>query len=106
MAPPPGGIRTALSNLVSRLTTGSPTKQATPPMLPGTRMPTYTWGAQNLSGAIDITQFRDTFQPQGTAGTMFSPGYPLVPTEPERVRTWDYPVGYNYICFLIYNRPN
>ena len=41
-----------------------------------------------------ITQFRDVFQPdQG----IFSPGYPLVPPEPERVRLWDFPVGYNTI---------
>src|SRR5215831_16219815 len=45
------------------------------------------WGSQN-----DITQFRDVFQPdQG----IFSPSYPLVPPEPERVRLWDFPVGYN-----------
>ncbi len=42
----------------------------------------------------DITQFRDVFQPdQGS----FSPGYPLEPTERERVRLWDFPVGYNTV---------
>jgi len=47
------------------------------------------WGSQN-----DITQFRDVFQPdQG----IFSPSYPLVPSERERVRVWDFPVGYNTI---------
>jgi portal protein len=30
-------------------------------------------------------------------GGIFSPGQPLVPPEPERVRTWDFPVGVNYI---------
>src|SRR5262244_3170505 len=45
------------------------------------------WGSQN-----DITQFRDVFQPEQG---IFSPSYPLVPPEPERVRLWDFPVGYN-----------
>jgi HK97 family phage portal protein len=40
----------------------------------------------------DITQFRDVFQPDHES---FSPGYPLVPPERERVRLWDFPVGYN-----------
>jgi HK97 family phage portal protein len=45
------------------------------------------WGSQN-----DLTQFRNVFQPgQG----IFSPGYPLTPPERERVRLWDFPVGYN-----------
>ena len=49
----------------------------------------YTWGQQGLE-----TQFRDVYQPgQG----IFSPGYPLAPLEPERVRVWDYPVGVNTI---------
>src|SRR5579863_9372062 len=50
---------------------------------------TYTWGQQGLE-----TQFREIYQPgQG----IFSPGYPLAPTEPERVRLWDFPVGVNTI---------
>jgi HK97 family phage portal protein len=49
----------------------------------------YSWGQQGLE-----TQFRDVYQPgQG----IFSPGYPLAPVEPERVRLWDYPVGVNTI---------
>ena len=45
------------------------------------------WGSQN-----SVTEFREVFQPgQG----IFSPGYPLVPSEPERVRLWNFPVGYN-----------
>jgi HK97 family phage portal protein len=49
----------------------------------------YTWGQQGLE-----TRFRDVYQPgQG----IFSPGYPLAPLEPERVRVWDYPVGVNTI---------
>src|ERR1700738_125116 len=47
------------------------------------------WGAQN-----DVAQFREFFQPsQG----IFSPSYPLAPTQPEPVRLWDFPVGYNTI---------
>jgi HK97 family phage portal protein len=58
----------------------------------GTRTPfnaSYTWGQQGLEA-----QFRGVFQPdQG----IFSPGYPLAPLEPERLRVWDYPVGVNTI---------
>jgi HK97 family phage portal protein len=52
----------------------------------------YSWGG--LGSTNDITQYRQIFQPdQG----IFSPGYPLVPPERERVRVWDFPVGYNAI---------
>jgi HK97 family phage portal protein len=53
------------------------------------------WGTQPSGGARgDLSQFREVFQPdQGT----FSPSYPLVPPERERVRLWDFPVGYNTI---------
>jgi hypothetical protein len=58
----------------------------------GKRMPlnaSYTWGQQGLEA-----QFGGTFQPgQG----IFSPGYPLAPPEPERLRIWDFPVGVNTI---------
>src|SRR5579862_21544 len=57
----------------------------------GTRTPlaSYTWGQQGLEA-----QFGDVFQPgQG----IFSPGYPLAPMEPERLRLWDFPVGVNTI---------
>ena len=57
-----------------------------------TSLASYTWGG--FGSQNDITQFRDVFQPdQG----IFSPGYPLVPPERERVRLWDFPVGYNTI---------
>jgi HK97 family phage portal protein len=61
----------------------------------GARMPlnssytgaSYTWGQQGIEA-----QFGPVFQPgQG----IFSPGYPLVPAESERVRLWDFPVGVN-----------
>ncbi len=58
----------------------------------GTRKPltaSYTWGQPGLEA-----QFGAVFQPgQG----IFSPGYPLEPSEPERVRLWDFPVGVNTI---------
>jgi HK97 family phage portal protein len=57
-----------------------------------TALASYSWGG--LGSQNDITQFREVFQPdQG----IFSPGYPLVPPERERVRVWDFPVGYNTI---------
>jgi HK97 family phage portal protein len=57
-----------------------------------TSLASYTWGG--FGSQNDITQFRNVFQPdQG----IFSPGYPLVPPERERVRVWDFPVGYNTI---------
>jgi HK97 family phage portal protein len=56
----------------------------------GAPIASYTWGG--WSSQNDITEFRDVFQPdQG----IFSPSYPLVPPERERVRLWDFPVGYN-----------
>lgn len=52
----------------------------------------YSWGG--FESQNDVTGFRDVFQPdQG----IFSPGYPLAPPERERVRVWDFPVGYNTI---------
>ena len=63
-----------------------------PPGGKRTSLASYTWGG--FGSQNDITQFRNVFQPdQG----IFSPGYPLVPPEHERVRVWDYPVGYNTI---------
>src|SRR5215475_7894030 len=71
-----------------------PTGGKRTPLMPSGNGPiaSYNWGgwvSQN-----DLTQYRDVFQPdQG----IFSPGYPLVPPERERVRVWDFPVGYNTI---------
>ncbi|HEX3861756.1 MAG TPA: phage portal protein [Stellaceae bacterium] len=49
----------------------------------------YSWGQQGLEA-----RFGRVFQPgQG----IFSPGYPLAPPEPERLRLWDFPVGVNTI---------
>jgi HK97 family phage portal protein len=52
----------------------------------------YSWGTAGAQG--DVTVYREVFQPgQG----IFSPGYPLVPQERERIRLWDFPVGHNTI---------
>jgi HK97 family phage portal protein len=56
----------------------------------GTRTPlaaSYSWGQGGLEA-----QFDAVFQP---GDAIFSPGYPLVPAEPEPVRLWDFPVGVN-----------
>ena len=72
--PPAGGKRTPLTQLARE------------------PIASYTWGGWGTQN--DITQFREVFQPdQG----IFSPSYPLVPPERERVRLWDFPVGYNTI---------
>lgn len=60
----------------------------------GSRTPvTYTWGDWGKP-STEITQFKDVFQPD--KGT-FAPGYPLVPTSPERVRIQDFRIGVNTI---------
>lgn len=76
--PPAGGKRTPLAPVQTQLGRAP--------------VASYTWGGWGTQN--DITQFREVFQPdQG----IFSPGYPLVPPERERVRVWDFPVGYNTI---------
>jgi HK97 family phage portal protein len=58
----------------------------------GVRTPltaSYSWGQSALEG-----QFGAVFEP---AQGIFSPGLPLVPTEPEPLRLWDFPVGVNTI---------
>jgi HK97 family phage portal protein len=87
MAPPPGGIRASLAGMVARLTTPFRQKPGAP-----ASSGTTVIGQQVNQGAFD-----QDFLPQGTSGSMFSPNRPLVPPEPERVRLWDYPVGYNTI---------
>src|SRR6516162_4585110 len=70
--PPAGGKRTSLTQLARE------------------PIASYSWGGWGTQN--DITQFSQVFQhDQG----IFSPGYPLVPPERERVRLWDFPVGYN-----------
>jgi HK97 family phage portal protein len=48
----------------------------------------YSWGQSGL------TQFAELFQP---GHGVFSPGYPLAPSEPEKTRLWDFPVGVNTV---------
>ena len=58
----------------------------------GTRTPlsaSYSWGQQGLEA-----QFGAVFQ---SAEAIFSPGLPLAPPQPERVRLWDFPVGVNTV---------
>src|SRR6266436_529672 len=57
-----------------------------------TSLASYSWGSWGEQN--DLGQFREVFQP---AQGIFSPSYPLSPTQPERVRLWDFPVGYNTI---------
>src|SRR5271165_1622583 len=93
--PPAGGTRTPLTQLarapLASYTWGRWGTQ--PPGEPAMRTSEPNMGSDNSSAARgDITQFREVFQPgQG----IFSPSYPLVPPEHERVRVWDFPVGYN-----------
>src|SRR6266404_5387919 len=57
-----------------------------------TSLASYSWGGWGKQN--DFGQSREVFQPgQG----IFSPGYSLIPTQPEPVRLWDFPVGYNTI---------
>ena len=58
----------------------------------GVRSPltaSYSWGQTALEA-----QFRTVFEP---AGAIFSPGLPPIPTEPEKLRLWDFPIGVNTI---------
>jgi hypothetical protein len=40
----------------------------------------------------DVTRFQQTFQ---RPGSIFGPGYPLVPPSRQPIRGWDYPVSWN-----------
>ena len=51
-----------------------------------TAIASYTWGGWGSPN--DLTQFRDVFQPEQG---IFSPSYPLVPPERERVRLFPAP---------------
>src|SRR6516165_4444731 len=91
--PPPGGKRTSLTHLapIASYSWGGWGTQPPGEPAPGSSEPKLG-GGSNSAARGNITQFRDVFQPgQG----IFSPSYPLVPPEQERVRLWDFPVGYN-----------
>jgi len=90
---PSGGVQTSLVGMVSSLM--APFRRQTPGK--GAPIYSYAW-SQNTGGgngrAQDITQFAPVFQP---SGGLFAPGYPLVPTDYERTRRYNFPVGINYI---------
>ena len=83
-APGPGGSQTSLASMVSWLT--SRFRTAAQPKK-GAPIASYSMGNDptGLGGNArgDVTQFAPVFQP--TAG-MFSPNYPLVPTDRQNVR--------------------
>jgi hypothetical protein len=94
MLMPQGGRKTPLA--VSR----QPPVSLHPRALPRRTVASETRGSTRglargiIAGAQDLlARFRDVW---GTA-SLFSPGEPLVPPEPEKTRTWDFPVGWNYI---------
>jgi HK97 family phage portal protein len=94
--PPPGGMRSSLASMVASLISRRPKTAPQGGATPGKGAPilSYSWGQSGSGANVDITQFAPVFQP---SGGLFAPGYPLVPVEPERVRAWDFPVGYNYV---------
>jgi hypothetical protein len=48
----------------------------------------YSAGAEHR----DVTRYQQTFQ---RPGSIFGPGYPLVPPSRQPIRGWDYPVPWN-----------
>jgi HK97 family phage portal protein len=92
-APGSGGSQTSLAGMVSWLTSRF---RGQPQQKKGAPIASYTMGNDptGLSGNArgDISQFAPVFQP--TAG-MFSPNYPLVPTDRQNVRLWNYPTAWN-----------
>jgi hypothetical protein len=44
------------------------------------------------SAQRDVTRYQETFQ---RPGSIFGPGYPLVPPSRQLIRGWDYPVSWN-----------
>jgi HK97 family phage portal protein len=56
---------------------------------------TYSWGqpAPLWGGQNALAPVQRVFEPTG----LFSPGQPLVPVDQERLRTWQFPVGYNLV---------
>jgi HK97 family phage portal protein len=93
-SPGAGGSQTSLASMVSWLTSRF---RAQPQQKKGAPIASYTMGndSTGLSGGArggNIQQFAPVFQP--TAG-MFSPNFPLVPTDRQNVRLWNYPVSWN-----------
>ncbi len=78
-APGPGGSQSSLAGMVAWL------KQL------GRAKPPSQTGAAPAVRPGNIAQFDSTFQP----GTLFSAGNPLVPTDRQNVRAWNYPTAWN-----------
>jgi hypothetical protein len=93
-SPGSGGSQTSLAGMVSWLTSRFRGQQQ--PQKKGAPIASYSMGNDptGLSGNArgDVTQFAPVFQP--TAG-MFSPNYPLVPTDRQNIRLWNYPTSWN-----------
>jgi HK97 family phage portal protein len=67
------------------------------PPVPGARVSalSYAWGAPGtLWGG---QQALATMDPAFDRTALFSPNEPLVPADAQRLRTWDFPVGYNLV---------
>jgi HK97 family phage portal protein len=77
LMPPPGGIRSPL--------TPAPTGAGL----------TYCWGAPASiwGGQQALARAAPVFDRTG----LFSPGEPLIPSEAQYTRTWNFPVGYNLV---------
>jgi len=75
MAGPEGGTRASLAGMVAMLS-----------------RPFRGKSNATADSQADLTQFKDTFQPD--SGN-FSPGYPLAPPQREPIRAWNYPFSYN-----------
>jgi len=91
--PPAGGKRTSLTHLAPIASYSWGGWGSQPPGEPAIRTSGSNPGGGGGSAARgNITQFREVFQP---GHGIFSPSYPLVPPERQRVRLWDFPVGYN-----------
>ncbi len=103
---PAGGNRSSLAGLVASLTAPfrrPPTTSATPPRTGGgAPIFSYSFGQQARNTGNDPTalwgnQSLSAFDNVFTPGQLFGPGRPLVPTDYENVRRWNYPVGYDTI---------
>jgi Phage portal protein len=89
-APGPGGSQSSLAGMVAWLTAPFRTKQ--PPPKRGAPIASYTMGNDVNAPRGDIAQFAPTFQP---GSGVFSPNYPIVPTDRMRPRAWNYPYSWN-----------
>jgi HK97 family phage portal protein len=95
---PTGGVQTSLAGIVSQITAAFRRPKGGATAGRGAPIASYPdpsgGGRPVLGNNTDMTQFAPVFQP---SGGFFAPGYPMVPVEPERLRLYDFPSGYNYI---------